>query len=156
MCGLPKFFWISVETVWNWWFCFCAAENDPHDDKRKCEALWPIFKDSPSEEPYIFDLCHRRKEISKRIVPILFGSRICWPQSNCKMEEDTLEVYFRLKCIKFLYFELYVYNFLTFKKVFLNPLYSKLCTLYVLLSNFWLINLMKYDCYIITTKLHFL
>ncbi|KDP42711.1 hypothetical protein JCGZ_23651 [Jatropha curcas] len=43
------------------------AENDPHDGKRKCEALWPIFKIAHQKSRYIFDLYHRRKEISKEL-----------------------------------------------------------------------------------------
>ncbi|KAA8516693.1 hypothetical protein F0562_016801 [Nyssa sinensis] len=43
------------------------AENDPHDGKRKCEALWPIFKIVHQKSRYIFDLYHRRKEISKEL-----------------------------------------------------------------------------------------
>ncbi|GFQ00997.1 protein bud31 homolog 2 [Phtheirospermum japonicum] len=41
------------------------AENDPHDNKRKCEALWPIFKIAHQRSRYIFYLYHRRKLISK-------------------------------------------------------------------------------------------
>ncbi|KAL9686397.1 hypothetical protein QQ045_023855 [Rhodiola kirilowii] len=43
------------------------AENDPHDGKRKCEILWPIFKIAHQKSRYIFDLYHRRKEISKEL-----------------------------------------------------------------------------------------
>ncbi|KAL3527730.1 hypothetical protein ACH5RR_012386 [Cinchona calisaya] len=43
------------------------AENDPNDAKRKCEALWPIFKIAHQKSRYIFDLYHRRKEISKEL-----------------------------------------------------------------------------------------
>ncbi|GFQ06114.1 protein bud31 homolog 2 [Phtheirospermum japonicum] len=43
------------------------AENDPHDNKRKCEALWPIFKIAHQRSRYVFDLYHRRKEISKEL-----------------------------------------------------------------------------------------
>ncbi|KAH7512126.1 hypothetical protein FEM48_Zijuj12G0057500 [Ziziphus jujuba var. spinosa] len=43
------------------------AENNPHDGKRKCEALWPIFKIAHQKSRYIFDLYHRRKEISKEL-----------------------------------------------------------------------------------------
>lgn len=46
---------------------FMAAENDPHDGKRKCEALWPIFKIAHQRSRYIFDLYHKRKEISKEL-----------------------------------------------------------------------------------------
>ena len=48
------------------WFSL-AAENDPHDGKRKCEALWPIFRISHQKSRYIYDLYYRRKEISKEL-----------------------------------------------------------------------------------------
>lgn len=48
-------------------YVFWTAENDPHDGKRKCEALWPIFKIAHQKSRYIFDLYHRRKEISKEL-----------------------------------------------------------------------------------------
>lgn len=44
-----------------------AAENDTHDGKRKCEALWPIFRISHQRSHYIYDLYYRRKEISKEL-----------------------------------------------------------------------------------------
>lgn len=43
------------------------AENDPHDGKRKCEGLWPIFKISHQKSRYIFDLYYQRNEISKQL-----------------------------------------------------------------------------------------
>ncbi|KAL6840287.1 hypothetical protein ACP4OV_030097 [Aristida adscensionis] len=43
------------------------AENDTHDGKRKCEALWPIFRISHQRSRYIYDLYYRRKEISKKL-----------------------------------------------------------------------------------------
>ncbi|KMZ62765.1 hypothetical protein ZOSMA_446G00010 [Zostera marina] len=43
------------------------SENDPHDGKRKCEALWPIFKIAHQKSRYIYDLYYRRKEISKEL-----------------------------------------------------------------------------------------
>jgi len=44
-----------------------AAENETHEGKRKCEALWPIFKISHQRSRYIFDLYYRRKAISKEL-----------------------------------------------------------------------------------------
>jgi hypothetical protein len=44
-----------------------AAENDTHDGKRKCEALWPIFRISHQKSRYIYDLYYRRKEIKKEL-----------------------------------------------------------------------------------------
>jgi len=46
---------------------YVAAENDPHDGKRKCETLWPIFKIAHQKSRYVFDLYHKRKEISKEL-----------------------------------------------------------------------------------------
>lgn len=48
-------------------WCFDAAENDTHDGKRKCEALWPIFRISHQKSRYIYDLYYRRKEIKKEL-----------------------------------------------------------------------------------------
>lgn len=47
--------------------CCFAAENDPQDGKRKCEALWPIFKISHQRSRYIFDLFYKRSEISREL-----------------------------------------------------------------------------------------
>ncbi|GLU19231.1 hypothetical protein SLE2022_354920 [Rubroshorea leprosula] len=46
---------------------YLAAENDPHDGKRKCEALWPIFKISHEKSRYIFDLYYKTNEISTEL-----------------------------------------------------------------------------------------
>ncbi|KAF3550770.1 hypothetical protein DY000_02009726, partial [Brassica cretica] len=43
------------------------AEMDEHDGKRKCEALWPIFKLSHQRSRYVYDLYYRRDEISKEL-----------------------------------------------------------------------------------------
>ncbi|EXB53708.1 Protein BUD31-1-like protein [Morus notabilis] len=43
------------------------AQNDPNDGKRKCEALWPIFKISHQRSRYVFDLYHKRNAISKEL-----------------------------------------------------------------------------------------
>nr|GEW63817.1 protein BUD31 homolog 2 [Tanacetum cinerariifolium]GEX43378.1 protein BUD31 homolog 2 [Tanacetum cinerariifolium] len=44
------------------------AENDPHDGKRKCEALWPVFKIAHEQSHHVFDLYHHRKEISAELL----------------------------------------------------------------------------------------
>ncbi|XP_026418649.1 protein BUD31 homolog 2-like [Papaver somniferum] len=43
------------------------AENDPHDGRRKCEALWPIFNIAHQKSRYIYDLFYRRNEISQEL-----------------------------------------------------------------------------------------
>ena len=41
-----------------------AAENDPHEGKRKTETTWPILRIHHQMSKYIFDL-YRKKEIAK-------------------------------------------------------------------------------------------
>lgn len=43
------------------------AERDPHDGKRKCEALWPIFKLHHQRSKYIYDMYYKKKAISKQL-----------------------------------------------------------------------------------------
>lgn len=41
------------------------AETDPHEGKRKVEALWPIYRLHNQKSRYIFDLFYRRRAISR-------------------------------------------------------------------------------------------
>ncbi|CAI5459376.1 unnamed protein product [Closterium sp. Yama58-4] len=43
------------------------AESDTHEGKRKCEAVWPIFKIAHQKSRFIYDLYYRRKAISKEL-----------------------------------------------------------------------------------------
>ena len=43
------------------------AEAEPHEGKRKVEALWPIFKIHHQRSRYIYDLFYRRKAISREL-----------------------------------------------------------------------------------------
>jgi hypothetical protein len=44
-----------------------AAELETHEGKRKCEALWPIFKLTHQKSRFIYDLFYKRKEISREL-----------------------------------------------------------------------------------------
>ncbi|ONM07238.1 hypothetical protein ZEAMMB73_Zm00001d033323 [Zea mays] len=48
-----------------------ATANDPHDGKRKCEALWPIFRISHQRSHFIYGLYYKRKEISQELYEFL-------------------------------------------------------------------------------------
>ncbi|KAI3862685.1 hypothetical protein MKW92_040337 [Papaver armeniacum] len=37
-------------------YMFLNKQNDPHDGKKKCEALWPIFNIAHQKSQYIYDL----------------------------------------------------------------------------------------------------
>ncbi len=43
------------------------AETEPHEGKRRVEALWPIFKIHHQRSRYIFDLYYKRDAISRGI-----------------------------------------------------------------------------------------
>lgn len=48
-------------------FWVLEAGNDSNDGKRKCEALWPIFKIAHQRSRYVYDLYYGRNEISKEL-----------------------------------------------------------------------------------------
>ncbi|XP_057622770.1 protein BUD31 homolog [Chionomys nivalis] len=43
------------------------AETEPHEEKRKVESLWPIFKIHNKKTQYIFYLFYKRKAISREL-----------------------------------------------------------------------------------------
>ena len=47
--------------------CCSPAETETHEGKRKCEALWPIFKITHQKSRYLYDLFYKRKDISKEL-----------------------------------------------------------------------------------------
>lgn len=60
--------WVYTEVdLERWNGLVVAAENETHEGKRKCEALWPIFKISHQKSRYIYDLFYRRKAISREL-----------------------------------------------------------------------------------------
>lgn len=47
------------------------AENDPHEGKRKIEALWPIFRLHHQRSRYVYELYYKREAISKELYEYL-------------------------------------------------------------------------------------
>ena len=43
------------------------VENEPHEGKRKVETLWPLYKLNHQRSRYIYDLFHKKKEISREL-----------------------------------------------------------------------------------------
>ncbi|KZV48943.1 Mre11 DNA repair/recombination protein [Dorcoceras hygrometricum] len=76
------------------------AENDPHDGKRKCEALWPIFKIAHQKSRYIFDLYIRRKEISKELYEFCLDQGYADRNLIAKWKKPGYERLCCLKCIQ--------------------------------------------------------
>eukprot|EP00923_Selenidium_pygospionis_P006936 GHVN01011932.1.p1 GENE.GHVN01011932.1~~GHVN01011932.1.p1 ORF type:complete len:166 (+),score=21.86 GHVN01011932.1:40-498(+) len=43
------------------------AEREPHDGKRKCEALWPIFRLNHQRSRYVFEMYYKKKAITREL-----------------------------------------------------------------------------------------
>lgn len=41
--------------------------NEPHEGKRKCEALWPVHQINWQRSRYVFDMYYRYKKISREV-----------------------------------------------------------------------------------------
>ncbi|CAL9037687.1 unnamed protein product [Musa banksii] len=76
------------------------AENDPHDGKRKCEALWPIFRIAHQKSRYIYDLYHRRKEISKELYEFCLDQGYADRNLIAKWKKFVQPGYERLCCLR--------------------------------------------------------
>ncbi|GJM88813.1 hypothetical protein PR202_ga05379 [Eleusine coracana subsp. coracana] len=76
------------------------AENDPHDGKRKCEALWPIFRISHQKSRYIYDLYYRRKEISKELYEFCLNQGYADRNLIAKWKKPGYERLCCLRCIQ--------------------------------------------------------
>lgn len=52
------------------------AERDPHDGKRKVEALWPIHKIHYQKSRYVYEMYYKRKLISKKVYDYCIKNKI--------------------------------------------------------------------------------
>ncbi|EMS61194.1 Protein BUD31-like protein 1 [Triticum urartu] len=76
------------------------AENDTHDGKRKCEALWPIFRISHQRSRYIYDLFYKRKEISKELYEFCLDQGYADRNLIAKWKKPGYERLCCLRCIQ--------------------------------------------------------
>ncbi|KAI5415955.1 hypothetical protein KIW84_041116, partial [Lathyrus oleraceus] len=76
------------------------AENDPHDGKRKCETLWPIFKIAHQKSRYVFDLYYKRKEISKELYEFCLDQGYADRNLIAKWKKPGYERLCCLRCIQ--------------------------------------------------------
>ncbi|WVZ68095.1 hypothetical protein U9M48_017083 [Paspalum notatum var. saurae] len=76
------------------------AENDPHDGKRKCEALWPIFCISHQRSRYIYDLYYKRKEISQELYEFCLDQGYADRNLIAKWKKPGYERLCCLRCIQ--------------------------------------------------------
>ena len=43
------------------------VESEPHEGKRKSEALWPVFRITHQRSRYVFDMFHAKQAISREV-----------------------------------------------------------------------------------------
>jgi len=53
------------------------AVNEPHEGKRKCEALWPVHQINWQRSRYIFDVYYKYKKISKELYQWCCRMKLC-------------------------------------------------------------------------------
>lgn len=43
------------------------AEREPHEGKRKCESIWPIFRIHHQRSRYIYEMYYKKKAITREL-----------------------------------------------------------------------------------------
>lgn len=76
------------------------AETDPHEGKRKVEALWPIFRLHHQKSRYIYDLFYRRKAISRQLYEYCLKENIADKNLIAKWKKQGYENLCCLRCIQ--------------------------------------------------------
>ncbi|KAI6172488.1 Phosphatidylinositol transfer protein alpha isoform [Aphelenchoides besseyi] len=65
------------------------AEAEPHEGKRKTEALWPIFRIHHQRSRYIFDLFWKEEKISRELYQFCLDAKIVDSQLMAKWNTKT-------------------------------------------------------------------
>nr|CAD7416283.1 unnamed protein product [Timema poppensis] len=76
------------------------AETEPHEGRRKVEALWPIFKIHHQKSRYIYDLFYRRKAISRELYEFCLRENIADKNLIAKWKKQGYENLCCLRCIQ--------------------------------------------------------
>uniref|UniRef100_A0A3B3VSP0 Protein BUD31 homolog n=1 Tax=Poecilia latipinna TaxID=48699 RepID=A0A3B3VSP0_9TELE len=76
------------------------AETDPHEGKRKVEALWPIFRLHHQRSRYIYDLFYKRKAISRELYDYCIKEGYADKNLIAKWKKQGYENLCCLRCIQ--------------------------------------------------------
>ncbi|GAQ87564.1 bud site selection protein 31 [Klebsormidium nitens] len=76
------------------------AELETHEGKRKCEALWPIFKLTHQKSKFIYDLFYKRKEISRDLYEFCLAQGYADKALIAKWKKSGYERLCCLRCIQ--------------------------------------------------------
>ncbi|KAG0087404.1 Component of the SF3b subcomplex of the U2 snRNP [Podila epicladia] len=76
------------------------SENDPHEGKRKVEALWPVFRIHHQRSRYVYELFYKRKAISKELYEYLLKQGYADGNLIAKWKKAGYEKVCCLRCIQ--------------------------------------------------------
>ncbi|KAG0025572.1 Component of the SF3b subcomplex of the U2 snRNP [Podila clonocystis] len=76
------------------------SENDPHEGKRKVEALWPVFRIHHQRSRYVYELFYKRKAISKELYEYLLKQGYADGNLIAKWKKSGYEKVCCLRCIQ--------------------------------------------------------
>ncbi|KAL1924738.1 uncharacterized protein VTP21DRAFT_4392 [Calcarisporiella thermophila] len=76
------------------------AENEPHEGKRKVEALWPIFRLHHQKSRYVYDLFYKRKAITRELYDWLLKNGYADANLIAKWKKPGFEKLCCLRCIQ--------------------------------------------------------
>ncbi|CAH0392406.1 unnamed protein product [Bemisia tabaci] len=76
------------------------VENEPHENRRKVESLWPIFKIHHQKSRYIYDLFYRRRAISRELYDYCLQEKIADGNLIAKWRKQGYENLCCLRCIQ--------------------------------------------------------
>jgi len=76
------------------------AEAEPHEGKRKVEALWPIFKIHHQRSRYLYDLFYKRKAISRELYDFTLKEGLADKNLIAKWKKQGYENLCCLRCIQ--------------------------------------------------------
>ncbi|KAI6172558.1 Protein BUD31-like protein [Aphelenchoides besseyi] len=76
------------------------AEAEPHEGKRKTEALWPIFRIHHQRSRYIFDLFWKEEKISRELYQFCLDAKIVDSQLMAKWKKPGYENLCCLPCVQ--------------------------------------------------------
>ncbi|KFD57749.1 hypothetical protein M514_01419 [Trichuris suis] len=76
------------------------AESEPHEGKRRVEALWPIFRIHHQRSRYIYELFYKRKAISKELYQFCLDNKLADAALIAKWKKPGFENLCCLPCIQ--------------------------------------------------------
>eukprot|EP00211_Chloroparvula_japonica_P008892 CAMPEP_0119135712 /NCGR_PEP_ID=MMETSP1310-20130426/19877_1 /TAXON_ID=464262 /ORGANISM="Genus nov. species nov., Strain RCC2339" /LENGTH=146 /DNA_ID=CAMNT_0007126627 /DNA_START=36 /DNA_END=473 /DNA_ORIENTATION=- len=76
------------------------AENDPSDNKRRVESVWPIMRINHQRSRYVYDMFYRKREISRDLYEWLLEEKYADRNLIAKWKKQGYERLCCLRCIQ--------------------------------------------------------